>query len=59
MTTPALEPRTAGRRLRRRRLMPADMGRMKVALPNGLTLGNLFFGINAIIAASRGNFNHA
>jgi CDP-diacylglycerol--serine O-phosphatidyltransferase len=53
------EPRTAGGRLRRRRFVPPNVGRMKVALPNGLTLGNLFFGINAIIAASRGNFNHA
>ena len=57
MTLPLGEPRTAGRRVVRRRF--ANVGRMKVALPNGLTLGNLFFGVNAIIAASRGDFNHA
>ena len=40
--------------LRRRRLR-----RAAPALPNGLTLGNLFFGIFAIISASRGNFDTA
>ena len=59
MTLPIGEPRTAGRRVVRRRFVPQNVGRMKVALPNGLTLGNLFFGINAIIAASRGNFHYA
>jgi CDP-diacylglycerol--serine O-phosphatidyltransferase len=39
---------------RRRRLR-----RAAPALPNGLTLGNLFFGIFAIISASRGNFDTA
>jgi CDP-diacylglycerol--serine O-phosphatidyltransferase len=40
---------------RRRR----HLRRAAPALPNGLTLGNLFFGIFAIIAASRQNFNTA
>ena len=30
-----------------------------VALPNGFTLANLFFGIFAIVAASRGDFDAA
>ena len=30
-----------------------------VALPNGFTLGNLFFGIFAIVSASRGDFTQA
>src|SRR5919107_4282295 len=29
------------------------------ALPNGFTLGNLFFGIFAIVSASRGEFDKA
>jgi CDP-diacylglycerol--serine O-phosphatidyltransferase len=33
--------------------------RAVVVLPNGFTLGNLFFGIYAIVAASRGNFSNA
>jgi CDP-diacylglycerol--serine O-phosphatidyltransferase len=40
--------------VRRRRLR-----RAAPALPNGLTLGNLFFGIFAIISASRGHFDTA
>ena len=38
-----------------RRLRP----RAAIALPNGFTLANLFFGIFAIVAASRGEFNAA
>lgn len=49
---PALAPR-------RRRFRRPDVRRAAPALPNGLTLGNLFFGIFAIISASRGNFNTA
>ena len=33
--------------------------RAVVVLPNGFTLANLFFGIFAIVAASRGNFSNA
>lgn len=33
--------------------------RAVIALPNGFTLANLFFGIFAIVAASRGNFDAA
>ena len=33
--------------------------RAVVVLPNGFTLGNLFFGIFAIVAASRGSFSNA
>lgn len=33
--------------------------RAVVALPNGFTLANLFFGMYAIVAASRGNFDAA
>jgi CDP-diacylglycerol--serine O-phosphatidyltransferase len=40
---------------RSRRLKP----RAVVALPNGFTLANLFFGIFAIVAASRGDFDQA
>ncbi len=36
-----------------------DMRRAVVILPNGFTLGNLFFGIFAIISASRGEFGRA
>ena len=39
---------------RRSRLRRPNMRRAAPALPNGFTLGNLFFGINAIIAASHG-----
>jgi CDP-diacylglycerol--serine O-phosphatidyltransferase len=35
------------------------MRRAVVLLPNGFTLGNLFFGIWAIVEASRGNFSKA
>lgn len=41
--------------IERRRLRP----RAAVALPNGFTLANLFFGIFAIVAASRGDFDAA
>jgi len=40
---------------RPRRLRP----RAAIALPNGFTLANLFFGIFAIVAASRGEFDAA
>ncbi len=33
-----------------------DMRRAVVLLPNGFTLGNLFFGVFAIVSASRGDF---
>jgi len=42
-------------RERARRLRP----RAAIALPNGFTLANLFFGIFAIVAASRGEFDAA
>jgi CDP-diacylglycerol--serine O-phosphatidyltransferase len=35
------------------------MRRAAPALPNGFTLGNLFFGIFAIVSASRNSFDHA
>lgn len=36
-----------------------DMRRAVVLLPNGFTLGNLFFGVWAIVAASRGDYSQA
>jgi len=33
-----------------------DMRRVVVLFPSGLTLGNLFFGVFAIVAASRMEF---
>lgn len=36
-----------------------DMRRAVVLLPNGFTLGNLFFGVFAIVAASHGDFEAA
>ena len=36
-----------------------NVRRAAPALPNGFTLGNLFFGIFAIISASRGEFSRA
>jgi CDP-diacylglycerol--serine O-phosphatidyltransferase len=36
-----------------------DMRRAVIVLPNGFTLANLFFGIFAIVAASRGQFDEA
>lgn len=44
---------------RRSRLRRPDFRRAAPALPNGFTLGNLFFGIFAIVSASRNNFDHA
>ena len=44
---------------RRRQLRRPDMRRAVILFPSGLTLGNLFFGIFAIIAASRGQFVQA
>ncbi len=38
---------------------PRARRRAVVVLPNGLTLGNLFFGIFAIVSASRGDFDGA
>jgi CDP-diacylglycerol--serine O-phosphatidyltransferase len=43
----------------RRRLPRPNVRRAAPALPNGFTLGNLFFGIFAIIAASRQEFSQA
>lgn len=42
-----------------RRLPRPNVRRAVLALPSGLTLGNLFFGIFAIISASRGEFGFA
>ena len=36
-----------------------DVRRVVVLFPSGLTLGNLFFGIFAIVAASRQQFTEA
>jgi CDP-diacylglycerol--serine O-phosphatidyltransferase len=36
-----------------------DVRRAAPALPNGFTLGNLFFGIFAIVSAARGDFSEA
>lgn len=41
----------------RRRMRPREAA--VIALPNGFTLANLFFGIFAIVAASRGDFDAA
>ena len=43
----------------RRRLRRPNMRRAVILFPSGLTLANLFFGIFAIIAASRGQFVQA
>lgn len=43
----------------RPRIRRPNMRRAAPALPNGFTLGNLFFGILAIVDASRGAFSHA
>jgi CDP-diacylglycerol--serine O-phosphatidyltransferase len=42
-----------------RRLRRSDVRRAAPALPNGFTLGNLFFGIFAIVSASHGEFARA
>jgi CDP-diacylglycerol--serine O-phosphatidyltransferase len=39
--------------------MPRPQRRAVVLLPNGFTLANLFFGVFAIVAASRGDFSQA
>jgi CDP-diacylglycerol---serine O-phosphatidyltransferase len=43
----------------RRQLRRPNMRRAVILFPSGLTLGNLFFGVFAIIAASRGQFVQA
>lgn len=43
----------------RARLRRADVRRAAPALPNGFTLGSLFFGIFAIVDASRGDYSRA
>jgi CDP-diacylglycerol--serine O-phosphatidyltransferase len=43
----------------RRRIRRPSMRRAAPALPNGFTLGNLFFGIFSIVDASHGAFSHA
>jgi CDP-diacylglycerol--serine O-phosphatidyltransferase len=43
----------------RRTIRRPNVRRAAPALPNGFTLGNLFFGIFAIISAARGNFDSA
>lgn len=45
--------------MRSRRLPRPTMRRAVLALPSGLTLGNLFFGIFSIISAARGDFDFA
>ncbi len=40
-------------------LRPPDVRRVVVLFPSGLTLANLFFGVFAIVAASRGEFVRA
>jgi CDP-diacylglycerol---serine O-phosphatidyltransferase len=40
-------------------LRPPDVRRVVVLFPSGLTLANLFFGVFAIVAASRGEFTQA
>lgn len=40
-------------------LRPPDVRRVVVLFPSGLTLANLFFGVFAIVAASRGEFTRA
>ena len=56
MVVPRTPPRVkVDARERARRLRP----RAAIALPNGFTLANLFFGIFAIVAASRGEFDAA
>lgn len=42
-----------------RRLRPPDMRRVVVVIPSAFTLGNLLFGIWAIVMAYRGNFMQA
>ena len=42
-----------------RRPRRPDMRRAVILFPSGFTLGNLFFGVFAIIAASRGDFRQA
>ncbi len=46
-------------RPRLRRPRRPNMRRAVILFPSGLTLGNLFFGVFAIIAASRGDFSRA
>lgn len=43
----------------RRPIRRPSVRRAAPALPNGFTLGNLFFGIFAIVSASRGDFSRA
>ncbi len=45
--------------IRRRGLPRPDLTRAVVVLPSAFTLGNLFFGVWAIIAAAQGNFKWA
>jgi len=40
-------------------IRPPDVRRVVVLFPSGLTLANLFFGVFAIVAASRGEFTRA
>jgi CDP-diacylglycerol--serine O-phosphatidyltransferase len=39
-----------------RRLRPADMRRVVIVIPSAFTLGNMFFGMWAMVNAFRGNF---
>lgn len=39
--------------------MPRPLRRTVILLPNGFTLANLFFGVFAIVAASRGDYSRA
>ncbi|MGI8499414.1 MAG: CDP-diacylglycerol--serine O-phosphatidyltransferase [Gemmatimonadaceae bacterium] len=40
-------------------LRRADLRRAVVIVPNGVTLGNLFFGVWSIVAAAQGNYSRA
>ena len=45
--------------MKRVRFRPPTVRETVVQLPNGFTLANLFFGIWAIVNASKGNYNQA
>src|SRR3954464_5542292 len=51
--------KTTAKATSRRQLRRPNMRRAVILFPSGLTLGNLFFGVFAIIAASRGQFVQA
>ncbi|MSR36457.1 MAG: CDP-diacylglycerol--serine O-phosphatidyltransferase [Gemmatimonadetes bacterium] len=59
--SPPLDPPAGGRSpLERRRLIPrGSLQRGIIILPSAFTLGNLFFGVFAIVSATRGEFGRA